>query len=166
MLPSEYVSEVVLPTVDEFLAATGELRRAILACVVSYHVRDYLAKASGCSMGEVDRRIRAMSAFSFDVVEGVCNGSLHVRNTKHGKFKFTPGDEKPILYSLLMRRGRGWMRPASTFPVWRSSIRAGAHLSTCAFAPCSAQSAWSFPRSSRAWTLKATENGCPVGLLI
>jgi hypothetical protein len=107
MLPSEYVSEVVLPTVDEFLAATGELRRAILACVVSYHVRDYLAKASGCSMGEVDRRIRAMSAFSFDVVEGVCNGSLHVRNTKHGKFKFTPGDEKPIPVFALDEAGSG-----------------------------------------------------------
>jgi hypothetical protein len=95
MLPSEYVSEIVLPTVDEYLAATGDLRRAILACGVTYHVRDYLAAASGCSMGEVDRRIRALCAFSFDVVEGVCNGSKHVRNTR-GDFKFTPGDEKPI----------------------------------------------------------------------
>ena len=49
MLPSEYVSEIVRPTVDEYLAATGDLRRAILACVVTYHVRDYLAEAGICS---------------------------------------------------------------------------------------------------------------------
>ena len=30
MLPYEYVSEIVLPTLDEYLAATGDLRRAIL----------------------------------------------------------------------------------------------------------------------------------------
>jgi hypothetical protein len=95
MLPSEYVSEIVLPTVDEYLAAMGDLRRAILACVVTYHVRDYLAAGSSCSKGEVDRRIRSLCAFSFDVVEGVCNGSKHVRNTQ-GDFKFTPGDEKSI----------------------------------------------------------------------
>ena len=96
MLPSEYVSEIVIPTVDEFLAATGDLRRAILACVVTHHVRDYLAEAGICSKTEVDLRIKALCAFSFDVVEGVCNGSKHVRNTKHGAFKFTPGDEKTI----------------------------------------------------------------------
>src|ERR1700722_10299747 len=97
MLPSEYVSVIVLPTIDEYLAATGDLRRAILACGVTYHVRDYLVAAgSSCSMGEVDRRIKALCAFSFDVVEGVCLGSKHVRNTKQGDFKFTPGDEKSI----------------------------------------------------------------------
>jgi hypothetical protein len=96
MLPSEYVSEIVLPTVDEYLAATGDLRRAILACVVTYHVRDYLAEAGICSRSEFDRRIRALCAFSFDVVEGVCNGSKHVRNTIRGDFKYSPGDEKPI----------------------------------------------------------------------
>jgi hypothetical protein len=91
MVPSEYVSEIVLPTVDEYLAATGNLRRAILACVVTYHVRDYLAEAGICSRTEVDRRIKALcGAFSFDVVEGVCNGSKHFRNTGRGDFKYTP----------------------------------------------------------------------------
>jgi hypothetical protein len=108
MLPSEYVSEIVMPTVDEFLATTGDLRRAILACVVTHHVRDYLALASGCGTWEVDRRIKALCAFSFDVVEGVCNGSKHVRNTKHGDFKFTPGDEKPIPIFAFDVAGSGW----------------------------------------------------------
>jgi hypothetical protein len=106
MLPSEYVSEIVLPTVDEYLAATGDLRRAILACVVTYHVRDYLAAAIGCETWEVDRRIRDLTAFSFDVVQGVCNGSKHVRN-RHGEFKFTPGDEKSIPVFALDEAGSG-----------------------------------------------------------
>jgi hypothetical protein len=108
MVPSEYVSKIVLPTVDEYLAATGDLRRAILACGVTYHVRDYLAAAIGCSMGEVDRRIRALCTFSYDVVEGVCLGSKHVRNTKQGDFKFTPGDEKPIPVAAFDVAGAGW----------------------------------------------------------
>jgi hypothetical protein len=108
MVPSEYVSKIVLPTVDEYLAATGDLRRAILACGVTYHVRDYLAAASGCSKGEVDRRIKAICAFSFDVVDGVCNGSKHVRNTDRGDFKFSPGDEKSVPAFAFDVPGSGW----------------------------------------------------------
>jgi hypothetical protein len=107
MLPSEYVSEIVLPTVDEYLAATGDLRRAILACGVTYHVRDYLAVASGCSKQEVDRRIKAICAFSFDVVDGVCNGSKHVRNTIRGDFKYSPGDERSVPIFALGVAGAG-----------------------------------------------------------
>jgi hypothetical protein len=117
MLPSEYVSEIVLPTVDEYLAATGDLRRAILACVVTYHVRDYLAAAGICSKTEVDRRIKALcGAFSLDVVEGVCNGSKHVRNTDRGDFKFTPGDEKPIPVFALDVAGSGLDEGRWDFP--------------------------------------------------
>jgi hypothetical protein len=116
MLPSEYVSAIVLPTVDEYLGATGDLRRAILACVVTYHVRDYLAAASVCSLEEVDRRIKALcGAFSLDVVEGVCNGSKHVRN-KRGDFKFTPGDEKPISVFALDVAGPGLDEGRWDFP--------------------------------------------------
>jgi hypothetical protein len=106
MLPSEYVSEIVLPTVDEYLAATGDLRRAILACIVTHHVRDYLAEA-GISKSEVDRRIRALCAFSYDVVDGVCNGSKHVRNTGRGDFKYTPGDERSLPIFALGMAGAG-----------------------------------------------------------
>lgn len=117
MLPSEYVSEIVLPTVDEYLTATGDLRRAILACVVTYHVRDYLAAAIGCETWEVNLRIKALcGAFSLDVVEGVCNGSKHVRNTKHGDFKFTPGDEKPISVFALDVAGSGLDEGRWDFP--------------------------------------------------
>jgi hypothetical protein len=108
MSPSVYLNQIVIPTVDEYLAATGDLRRAILACVVTYHVRDYLAEAGICSRTDVDRRIQALCAFSYDVVEGVCLGSKHVRNTKQGDFKFTPGDEKPIPVFAFDVPGSGW----------------------------------------------------------
>ena len=108
MSPSVYLNQIIFPTVDEYLAATGDLRRAILACVVTYHVRDYVAEEGICSKTEVDRRIKALCTFSFDVVEGVCNGSKHVRNTKHGDFKFTPGDEKPIPIFAFDVAGSGW----------------------------------------------------------
>jgi hypothetical protein len=107
MSPSVYVTQIVLPTVDEYLAATGDLRRAILACGVTYHIRDYLAAASGGSMVEVDKRIRDICAFSFDVVEGVCNGSKHFRNTR-GDFQFTPGDEKSIPGFSFDEQSAGW----------------------------------------------------------
>ena len=141
MLPSQYVSEIVLPTVDEYLAATGDLRRAILACGVTYHVRDYVAEEGICSRTEVDRRIKALCTFSFDVVEGVCLGSKHVRNTQRGDFKFTPGDEKSIPVFAFDVAGSGWNEARWEIPVWRLSIRAIASLSTRAFAPCSAHSA-------------------------
>jgi len=108
MSPSVYLNQIVLSTVDEYPAATGDLRRAILACGVTYHVRDYLAAVSSCARGEFDRRIRAQCASSFDVVDGVCNGSKHVRNTDRGDFKFTPGDEKSIPVFAFDVPGSGW----------------------------------------------------------
>ena len=74
MSPSEYVVQIVLPTVDEYLGDTGDLRRAILACSIAYHVRDYLADRRGCSKSDVDRAIMQYCPLSWDVVEGVCMG--------------------------------------------------------------------------------------------
>jgi hypothetical protein len=103
MLPAEYMSQIVLPTVDEYLAATGDRRRAYLACIATYHVRDYLTRAEGAvskleidrSNREIKRKMRDACANSFDVVEGICNGSKHCGND-HGGFLFAPGAERAI----------------------------------------------------------------------
>ena len=98
MLPAEYMSQVVLPTVDEFLAATGGRRLAYLACIATYHVRDYLARAEAVSLGEIERKMRgapANSFYSFDVIEGICNGSKHCGNDRDD-FPFAPGAEQAI----------------------------------------------------------------------
>jgi len=96
MLPAEYVSEIVLPTVNEYLAAMGDRRRGYLACIASYHVRDYLHRAEGVGKLEIDRRMREKCAISFDVVEGISNGSKHCGNDR-GDFRFAPGAEEVVL---------------------------------------------------------------------
>jgi hypothetical protein len=104
MLPAEYMSQVVLPTVDEYLEATGDRRRAYLACIATYHVRDYLARADAVSNSkreierstrEIERKMRGVCANSFEVVEGICNGSKHSGNDRN-KFLFAPGAEQAI----------------------------------------------------------------------
>jgi hypothetical protein len=164
MLPSEYVSKIVIPTADEYLAATGELRRAILACVVTYHVRDYLAEAGICSRTEVDRRIKALCAFSFDLWRASATDRSTSETRSEATSNSPPATRNRFQLLLGMCRGRGGIWLDGRFRVWRLSIRAIEYLSTRVFALCSAHSAWPFPWSSRAWILRATENGCPAGL--
>jgi len=90
------MTKIVLPTVEEYLADRGNPRRAIIACVMAYHVRDYMEKAGACTKQDVDRAIKGLYPLSWEVVEGVCNGSKHVRNTQRGNFKFTIGDQRRI----------------------------------------------------------------------
>jgi hypothetical protein len=89
------MSSIVLPTVDEYLAATDDQRRAYLACITTYHVRDYLARAEGVKKTIISESMRSVCANSFDVVEGICNGSKHCGNT-HDDFRFAPGAEQVI----------------------------------------------------------------------
>ena len=107
MTPAEYITEVVLPTVDEYLAARGDVRRAVLACIVSWHTRDYLKQALRLGLADVDEKMDGLCKFSYDVVEGIANGSKHFRNTK-GDFHYTPGDEKHVPAFAFDVPGAGW----------------------------------------------------------
>jgi hypothetical protein len=115
MLPAEYMSQIVLPTVDEYLAATGDRRRAYLACIATYHVRDYLTRAEGAvskheierSNREIERKMRGACAHSFDVVEGICNGSKHCGNSRDD-FLFAPGAEEAVPVFAFDVPGSGW----------------------------------------------------------
>jgi hypothetical protein len=55
----------------------GDRRRAYLACIATYHVRDYLARAEDVKTKAIDALMRGVCANSFDIVEGICNGSKH-----------------------------------------------------------------------------------------
>ena len=91
MTPHEYATAIVVPTVREFLMERGDLRRAFLACVATYHLVDYLAHAHAASNSskaasekakneaahEIRSAVRAVCALSFDVVQGICNGTKH-----------------------------------------------------------------------------------------
>jgi hypothetical protein len=45
MTPSEYVGRIVVPTIKEALDTPGDRRRNYLACIVTYHIVDYLVVA-------------------------------------------------------------------------------------------------------------------------
>lgn len=95
MTPGEYASIVVVPTVKEFLEAPGDQRRAYLACIVCYHLTDYLAKADGTTSEKIIESMRSVCANSFNVVQGICHGSKHCgRDT--GVYRYQPGSEEII----------------------------------------------------------------------
>jgi hypothetical protein len=95
MTPSEYASIVVVPTVREYLSAMGDQRRAYLACIATYHLTDYLAKAINTNPNVVIENMRGVCANSFNVVQGICHGSKHCGRTG-GIYKFQPGAEEVI----------------------------------------------------------------------
>ncbi len=95
MTPTEFMDEVVLPTAREFMAARGDRRRAYLACIAAFHLCDYVSRANGVKLDVVRPAIRSLCQLSFDVVEGVCNGSKHCGRTR-GTFRHEPGSEHDV----------------------------------------------------------------------
>ena len=91
MTPHDYAESVVLPTVREFLAERGNLRRAILTCVTTYHLIDYLAlalcpatssksaarKAREAEADQIRDKLRSICAPALEIVQGICNGTKH-----------------------------------------------------------------------------------------
>lgn len=53
MTPQQYMTEIVLPTLEEYVADTSSRRKAYLACMVTYHMADYL-KAAGVRDPQAD----------------------------------------------------------------------------------------------------------------
>lgn len=93
--PAAYFSEIVLPTVREFLADRGDRRRAYLACIAAFHLCDYVSEAEGEKLKKVQDAVRLACEPSFLVLQGVCNGSKHGAPSKRG-FKFTAGSERDV----------------------------------------------------------------------
>lgn len=79
MTPQQYMAEIVLPTVEDYVADTSSRRRAYLACIVTYHMEDYL-KAAGVIDPHAAMMARCDGAWM--VVKGVANGSKHRHGTK------------------------------------------------------------------------------------
>ncbi len=80
MTPAEYVSEIVLPTVREFRNERRSRRRAYLACIVTFHVKDHLIETGEAKAEDVMRAVEP----AFAIIRDVCNG------TKHVEAKFRP----------------------------------------------------------------------------
>ena len=108
MTPTSYMAEIVIPTAQEFMAARGDRRRAYLACIAAFHLCDYVQRADGKAINSVRRPIRALCEPSFDVVEGICNGSKHCGRDGRGAFDHQPGTEREIPIFAFDVSGAGW----------------------------------------------------------
>ena len=93
MTPAEYVNEIVVPTVLELRDDTRSRRRAYLACIAVFHVKDHLSKAGETG---IESAMRAATGEAFDVVRGVCNGTKHVRTDRGHVIAFTSGDDYDV----------------------------------------------------------------------
>ncbi|WP_342167026.1 hypothetical protein [Methylobacterium sp. SD21] len=90
MTPAEYVDEIVVPTIVEFLHEPASRRRAYLACIVTNHVRDHLFTAGKRNVDDV---MRANAYPHFAVVKAVCNGIKHVKRDRSSPIKFGVGED-------------------------------------------------------------------------
>ena len=104
MTPEEYFQDIVFPTVKEFRDEPRSRRRAYLACIALFHLKDYLRKA-----GEHDvvKGLRDATGDAFDIVQSVCNGAKHVRvNSRHVVAFSAGGDvERPPAVAGLLECG-------------------------------------------------------------
>jgi hypothetical protein len=111
MTPAEYATEIVLPTVHEYLDARGDRRRAYLACIAVYHITDYVARAEKMKVGDVSAAMKGLCKLAFETVQGVRHGSKHCGNIESkskDKFPFTPGDESYVPLFAWDEPGATW----------------------------------------------------------
>ncbi|MGT2482169.1 hypothetical protein ACU4GR_32615 (plasmid) [Methylobacterium oryzae CBMB20] len=105
MTPLQYAEEIVLPAVQEARGDRRARRLGYVACIVTYHLGDYIARAhpkpgkdsrdaEGRALGDVRKEMRKVCPLSFEVVEGITNGTKHAGNEKG--FQFNPGSERPV----------------------------------------------------------------------
>jgi hypothetical protein len=89
MTPADYMNDIVIPTVREFRDDRRSRRRAYLACIATFHLRDYLKKAG--EYGVIDAMWKSCGAA--DVVRGICNGSKHAETDGSHAVAFRAGED-------------------------------------------------------------------------
>jgi hypothetical protein len=84
------MDEIMVPTLREFRDERRSRRRAYLACIAVFHLKDHLRKAGET---RVEATMRASCGVAFDVVRGVCNGTKHVETDGSHVIAFRAGDD-------------------------------------------------------------------------
>lgn len=97
MTPQNYTNEIVLPTIEELGQHRWNRRKAYLACIVTFHLRDHVSKALGEPAGAISNRMKSSRAFR--IVEAMALAVKHV----------VPQNERPRKTGL--RAGDGFVRP-------------------------------------------------------
>src|SRR5438105_1748710 len=90
MTPTDYMNQIVVPTLREFRDDRRARRLAYLACIATFHLKDHLKKA-----GEqgIETAMRASCGVAFDVVRGVCNATKHVETDGSHAVVFRVGED-------------------------------------------------------------------------
>jgi hypothetical protein len=105
LTPADYVNEIVVPTVREFRDERRCRRRAYLACMVTFHIKDHLRRAGETG---IEDRLRAATGDGFDVVRAICNGTKHPYIDRNNPIRFVAGDD--------------WDRPPGAFGVLECGV--------------------------------------------
>jgi hypothetical protein len=93
MTPSQYLQEIVLPTVRDFRDERRSRRRAYLACIVTYHLKDYLVKA-GWPEDHVGQAMRLIGNDGpYDTVHSICNAAKHCGHDRAHNVSFVVGTD-------------------------------------------------------------------------
>src|SRR4051812_38259551 len=80
MMPADYCTEIVIPTVLDLKSHRLSRRHAYLAAIVAFHIKDHLHTAGE---KQIEKTMRA-DGLEFDLVRGICNGTKHVEtDSKH-----------------------------------------------------------------------------------
>jgi hypothetical protein len=89
-----YLAEIVNPTINELEAEPTSIRRAFLACVVTFHAIDYLVypKRPGARRSQFRKQSRA-----FSVVDRVAHAIKHVKAGKAEDPQNQPLDPKDVI---------------------------------------------------------------------
>ena len=90
MTPAEYVTEIVAPTLRECKDERQSRRRAYLACITVFHVKDHLKEAGETG---IEKSMRLHTGEAFDVVRAVCNGAKHVKTDPKHRIPVRAGDD-------------------------------------------------------------------------
>jgi hypothetical protein len=90
MTPADFVNDIVVPTVREFRDVRRSRRRAYLACIIVFHIKDHLRKAGA---KQIEDTLRKATGDGFDAVRAVCNGTKHVVTNQSHPYPFVAGDD-------------------------------------------------------------------------
>jgi hypothetical protein len=91
--PADYVSEIVVPTLREFRDDRRSRRRAYLAAIAVFHIKEHLRQAGERNVERTMRAAGAKSAHDFRVVRAICNGSKHVTTDASHLVPFSAGSD-------------------------------------------------------------------------
>lgn len=102
MTPAEYVTEIVAPTLRECKDERQSRRRAYLACITVFHVKDHLKEAGET---KVQDTLEKFGCQHYEAVRGFCDGAKHAELKRPHEVPFPSGADfwrPPAIASVMV----------------------------------------------------------------